>query len=71
MNPKLKECENLLPYFLLSLCPKINQNTSKSLFKIMTYGDIQTRIALIDQILYFVKELMLDTPDDFLICQYI
>ena len=37
----------------------------------MTYGDIKTRIALIDQILYFVKELMLDTPDDFLICQYI
>ena len=33
----------------------------------MIYGDFKTRVAMIDQMLYFLKELMLDTPEEFLI----
>jgi hypothetical protein len=33
----------------------------------MVVGDLSTRIAIIDQMIYFIKELMLEAPEDHLI----
>ena len=35
----------------------------------MIYGNLSMRISLVDQMIYFVKELMLESPEEFLIAQ--
>lgn len=40
---------------------------SQQIFKLVIYGDFKTKIALVDQMMYFIKELMLEAPDEFLI----
>lgn len=68
-NPKLKEAECFLPFNLLALSYAIASKTSKALQKLMVFGSMQTRVALVDQMLYFIKELMLDSPEEYLISQ--
>lgn len=36
----------------------------------MAFGDFKVKLAVVDQMVYFIKELMLDTPQEFLITQY-
>jgi hypothetical protein len=36
----------------------------------MVTGDLSTRIAIMDQMIYFIKELMLETPEEHLIPQF-
>jgi hypothetical protein len=35
----------------------------------MIYGDLSMRICLVDQMIYFIKELMLESPEEFLLTQ--
>ena len=37
----------------------------------MIYGDLSVRISLVDQMIYFIKELMLDSPEPHLVAQYL
>ena len=37
----------------------------------MIYGDLSIRISLVDQMIYFIKELMLDSPEEYLVAQYL
>ena len=39
----------------------------KTLQKIMIYGDLTIKISLVDQMIYFIKELMMDAPEHHLI----
>ena len=41
----------------------------KSFQKMMIYGDVSMRICLVDQMIYFIKELMLESPEEFLLTQ--
>ena len=36
----------------------------KAVTKMMLFGNLYVRISLIDQMIYFVKELMLESTDD-------
>ena len=33
--------------------------------KMVVYGDVSMRICLVDQMIYFLKELMLESPEEF------
>ena len=68
---KLSEVSQLLPYLLCCLNFKVAQKTMKSFQKMMIYGDLSIRISLIDQMIYFIKELMLDSPEEHLVAQYL
>ena len=68
-QPKLSEVKKLLPHLLLCLDYRVAQKTMKCLQKMMIYGDLSMRISLVDQMIYFIKELMLESPDDFLVSQ--
>ncbi len=35
----------------------------------MIYGDLSLRISLVDQMIYFIKELMLESPEEHLVTQ--
>ena len=35
----------------------------------MVMGDLSVRIALVDQMIYFIKELMLGSPEEHLVTQ--
>lgn len=35
----------------------------------MIFADLSMRISLIDQMVYFIKELMLESPEPFLVTQ--
>ena len=39
----------------------------KCLQKMMIFGDLAMRISLVDQMIYLIKELMLESPEDFLV----
>ena len=62
---KLSEVEKLLPYLTLSLDFKVANRAIKCMTKLMLYGKLPLRIALIDQMVYFIKNLMLESTDDF------
>ena len=49
----------------------VASKTMKALQKIMIYGDLSIRISLVDQMIYFIKELMLDSPEQHLVAQYL
>ena len=70
-NSKLFEVQKLLPAFMLCLDMKVAGKAMKSFQKMMIYGDLSFRISLVDQMIYFLKELMLDSPEDFLVPQYL
>lgn len=70
MGDKLKECENLFPYLLLSADYTLAVKASKSLQKLAAIGSLSTKCALLDQLVYFLKELMLETPEDWLVTQF-
>ena len=56
---------------MLCLDIKVAGQMMKSFQKMMIYGDLSFRISLVDQMIYFLKELMLDSPEDFLVAQYL
>jgi hypothetical protein len=62
---KFSEVEGLLPYLALNLDFKVAEKAMKCLTKLMIYSRLPMRIALIDQMVYFIKELMLESTDDF------
>ena len=37
----------------------------------MVMGSLSVRIALIDQMIYFIKELMLEAPEEHLVTQFL
>ena len=43
----------------------------KSFQKMMIYGDLSMRICLVDQMIYFIKESMLESPEEFLLTQFL
>jgi len=57
--------EQLLPYLVLCLDFKIAERAAKSLTKLMLFSKLPMRIALVDQMAYFIKELMLESSDEF------
>jgi hypothetical protein len=61
---KLAEAERMLPYLALCLDFKVANRANKCLAKLMLYGRLPMRLALIDQMVYFVKELMLESTDE-------
>jgi len=69
LSPKLKEIQYLLPYLMLNLDYEISTAAMREVQKLIVHGSFKTRAALVDQILYMIKELMLETPEDFLISQ--
>ena len=70
-DPKLSEVNKLLPHLLLCLDYKVAQKTMKCFQNMMIYGDLSMRISLVDQMIYFIKELMMDAPENHLIAQYL
>ena len=60
-----------LPFWLLSLDYKLAKTTAKALYKLMIFGDLATKIAVVDQVLYLIKELMIESPEDYLLKQLI
>ena len=48
LNPKLRELQSLLPYYLMSLDFDISLKTSKQIQKLMVFGDLKMRLALVD-----------------------
>ena len=58
------EVERLLPYFILCLDFNVSAKAMKAVTKMMLFGNLYVRISLIDQMIYFVKELMLESTDD-------
>ena len=57
----------MLPYLLLCLDYGTAKKTMKCLQKMMIFGDLAMRISLVDQMIYLIKELMLESPEDFLV----
>ena len=68
-DARLSEVKKLLPHFALCLDYGVAQKTMKCLQKMMIFGDLSIRISLVDQMIYFIKELMLDSPEDYLVTQ--
>jgi hypothetical protein len=55
----------LIPtYWLLSLDFDIQSQALKCLQKMMVYQPVQIKIAILDQVCYMIKEVMLRGPDD-------
>jgi len=42
----------------------------KCMIKLMLYSKLPMRVALLDQMVYFIKELMIDSTDDFQVTQF-
>lgn len=68
-NPVLKECQNTLPYLLLSADYEVVTTVSRELQRLVVFGDFQAKIAVVDQMIYLVKELMLSAPLEFHVVQ--
>jgi hypothetical protein len=68
-DAKLSEVKKLLPHLLLCLDFGIASKTMACFEKLMIYGDLSMRISLVDQMVYFIKELMLESPEEFLVAQ--
>ncbi len=39
--------------------------------KLIVYGSLKLKVALIDQMVYFIKEFMLDSPEEHFLNQYL
>ncbi len=59
----------LLPYMMLNLDYDLSTTAMREMQRLIVHGTFKTRVALVDQLLYMIKELMLSTPEDFLISQ--
>ena len=59
----------LLPYLMLNLDYDLSTTAMREMQRLIVHGTFKTRVALVDQLLYLIKELMLSTPEDFLISQ--
>jgi hypothetical protein len=53
-----------LPYLVLSLDFRVAEKAIKCLTKMMMYSKAPMRIALVDQMIYFIKELMIESTDE-------
>lgn len=53
-------CNNVLAYGLLSADFDISSKSSKMLQKMIIFGNLETKVYLIDQIIYIIKELMIE-----------
>ena len=67
---KFSEVERLLPYLVLCLDFRVAEKAIKCLTKMMMYSKAPMRIALIDQMIYFIKELMIDSTDEGQLLQF-
>lgn len=54
----------------MSADSEILETSSRELYKVVAFGDFKVKLAVFDQMLYFIKELMVESPQDFLITQY-
>ena len=54
---------------MMNLDYNISTTAIREIQKLMVFSCFKTRVALVDQLLYMIKELMIDTPEDFLISQ--
>ena len=57
----------MLPYYLLNADYGVVTTASREMQRLVVFGDFKTRVALIDQLLYFLKELMLEPPQEYLV----
>ena len=51
---------NVLAFGLLCTDYKVSSKTSKLIQKMLIFGNIETKVCLIDQLIYMIKELMID-----------
>jgi hypothetical protein len=59
----------LLPYLMLNLDYDLTTTTMREMQRLIVHGIFKTIVALVDQMLYLIKELMLSSPEAFLISQ--
>ena len=52
--------KNMIPYGLLSVDFKLSSKTGKLLQRLMASGSLELKVALLDQLCYFFKELMIE-----------
>lgn len=57
--------KSILAAGLLSVDYDISSKTSKLLQKVMMFGAIETKVAVLDQIVYILKELMIEQLEDY------
>lgn len=65
----IQQC--VLAYGLLSVDYKTSSKTSKMLQKLMVFGSVETKVAMVDQIVYVLKELMIEQSEDFHLPMYL
>lgn len=53
-----------MPYLVLSLDFRVTEKAIKCLTKMMLFSKAHMRIALVDQMIYFIKELMIESTDE-------
>jgi len=58
-------CDNILAYGLLSVDFDISSKSSKLLQKMIIFGNLETKVYLIDQIMYIIRELMIEQSEDY------
>ena len=54
---------------MLNLDYDLSTTAMREMQRLVVHGTFKTRVALVDQLLYMIKELILSTPEDFLISQ--
>ena len=57
--------QNILAYGLLSADFEISSKTSKLLQKMMIFGTLEAKVSILDQLLYIIKELVIEQQEDF------
>ena len=58
-------CNNVLAYGLFSADFDISSKSSKMLQKMIIFGNLEAKVYLIDQIIYIIKELMIEQVEDY------
>ena len=61
----------MIAYGLLSSDYSIVSKTSKLIQKMFIFGSIEVKVTLIDQIVYIMKELMIESMEDFHLPMYL
>ena len=56
---------NILAYGILSADFDISSKTSKLLQKMMMFGNLETKVCVLDQIIYMIKELLIEQCEDY------
>ena len=62
---RLKYLQNsILAFGILSLDYDLSSKTSKLLQKMMIFGNLETKVCILDQIIYMIKELMIEQVEE-------